>query len=230
MADQTVGNILKRHGIPLAPERRKTTTWREFIRSHMDVLAATDFFTTEVWTQGGLVTYYVVFFMHLATRRVHVAGITPQPNEQWMTQVARNVTMADVGFLSSSRYLIHDRDSKFCESFHRTIEAVGVAPVKLPARSPGFELVRGALGESPSKRNVSRSSSCSARSRSVMRLGSTSSTITTRGIIKARRICCCSQPATSYLSPSARCAPVNGLAGCYVSTIGKPHEYFDLTG
>ena len=64
----------------------------------------------------------------------------------------------------------------------------------------------------------------------VMRLGSTSSTITTRrGIIKARRICCCSQPATSYLSPSARCAPVNGLAGYYVSTIGKPHEYFDLT-
>ena len=54
VADQTVGNILKRHGIPLAPERRKTTTWREFIRSHMDVLAATDFFTTQVWTQGGV--------------------------------------------------------------------------------------------------------------------------------------------------------------------------------
>ena len=134
VADQTIGNILKRHGIPLAPERRKTTSWREFIRSHMDVLAATDFFTTEVWTQGGLVTYYVVFFIHLATRRVHVAGITPHPNEQWMTQVARNVTMADVGFLSSSRYLIHDRDSKLCESFHRTMDAVGVAPVKLPAR------------------------------------------------------------------------------------------------
>ena len=55
------------------------------------------------------------------------------------------------------------------------------------------------------------------------------STIITRGIIQARRICCCSQPATSYLSPSTRCAPVNGLAGCYVSTIGKPQEYFDLT-
>ena len=53
-----------------------------------------------------------------------------------MTQVARNVTMADVGFLSSSRYLIHDRDTKFCQSFHRTIEAIGVAPVKLPTRSP----------------------------------------------------------------------------------------------
>ena len=63
-----------------------------------------------------------------------------------------------------------------------------------------------------------------------MRLGSTSSTITTRGIIKARRICCCSQPATSYLSLSARYAPVNGSAAYYVSTIGKPHEYFDLTG
>jgi len=103
VSDQTVGNILKRHGIPPAPERKATTTWTEFIRSHMDVLAATDFFTAEVWTQGGLVTYYVLFFMHLATRRVHIAGITPHPNEQWMTQVARNVTMADVGFLSSPR-------------------------------------------------------------------------------------------------------------------------------
>ena len=102
----------------------------------MDVLAATDFFTTEVWTQGGLVTYYVLFFIHLATRRVHIAGITPNPNEPWMIQVARNVTMADLGFLSSSRYLIHDRDSKFCESFRGTIESVGVTPVKLPARSP----------------------------------------------------------------------------------------------
>ena len=136
VSDQTVGNILKRHGIPPAPERKKATTWTEFIRSHMDVLAATDFFTAEVWTQGGLVTYYVLFFMHLATRRVHIAGITPHPNEQWMTQVARNVTMADVGFLSSSRYLIHDRDSKFCESFRDTIEGVGVTPIRLPARSP----------------------------------------------------------------------------------------------
>ena len=83
-------------------------------------MCSSDLFTAEVWTQGGLVTYYVLFFIHLATRRVHIAGITPPPNEQWMTQVARNVTMADVGFLSSSRYLIHDRDSKFCESFRDT--------------------------------------------------------------------------------------------------------------
>jgi len=54
---QTVGNVLKRHGITPAPERKTTTTWKEFIRTHMDVLVATDFFTAEVWTLGGLVTY-----------------------------------------------------------------------------------------------------------------------------------------------------------------------------
>src|SRR5882724_9509050 len=92
ISDQTVGNILKRHDIPSAPERRKTTTWKEFIRTHMDVLVATDFFTAEVWTTAGLVTYYVLFFIHLASRKVHVAGITPHPDQAWMMQIARNVT------------------------------------------------------------------------------------------------------------------------------------------
>ena len=52
VSDQTVGNVLKRHGIPPAPERQRTATWKEFIRTHTDLLAATDFFTTEVWTKG----------------------------------------------------------------------------------------------------------------------------------------------------------------------------------
>ena len=78
VSDQTVGNILKRHGIPTASERKKTTTWKEFIRAHRDVLAATDFFTAEVWTLRGLVTYYVLFFMHVATRRVQ-AGVARRP-------------------------------------------------------------------------------------------------------------------------------------------------------
>jgi putative transposase len=121
VSDQTVGNILERNGIPPAPARKKTTTWKGFIRSHMDVLAATDFFTTEVWTKGGLVTYYVLFFMHVNTRRVHLAGVTPYPNEKWMTQIARNVTMIDVGFLSERQYLIHDRDGKFCPASIDTI-------------------------------------------------------------------------------------------------------------
>ena len=77
ISDQTVGNILKRHGLPPAPERKKTTTWKEFIRTHLDVLVATDFFTTEVWTTCGLMTYYILFFIHLASRKVHVTGVTP---------------------------------------------------------------------------------------------------------------------------------------------------------
>ncbi len=138
LSDQTVGNILKRHGIPPAPERQKTTTWAAFIRSHRAVLAATDFFTTEVWTTNGLVTYYVLFFMHVATRRVHIAGVTPFPNEPWMTQVARNITMADIGFLVDHRYLIHDRDGKYCPAFDDTLSDAGVRPVRLPPRSPNL--------------------------------------------------------------------------------------------
>jgi putative transposase len=65
VSDQTVGNVLRRHGIPPAPERRRTTTWAEFIRIHLALLAATDFFTVEVLTLRELVTYYVLFFIHL---------------------------------------------------------------------------------------------------------------------------------------------------------------------
>jgi hypothetical protein len=68
ISDQTIGNILKRHGLPPAPERKTTTTWKEFIRTHMDVLVATDFCTAEVWTRAALVTYYVLFFIHLQER------------------------------------------------------------------------------------------------------------------------------------------------------------------
>jgi putative transposase len=135
---QTVGNILKRHGLPPAPERKRTTTWKEFIRTHMDVLVATDFFTTEVWTLGGLVTYYILFFIHLGSRQVHVAGVTPHPNEAWMAQVARNVTMEAWGFLSPGQYLIHDRDTKFCAVFQQIIDEAGVERVVLPPRSPNL--------------------------------------------------------------------------------------------
>ena len=99
ISDQSVGNLLKRHGLPTAPER-KTTTWKEFIRTHMDVLWATDFFTTEVWTLGGLVTYYILFFIHLETRQVHIAGVTVCPNEVWMKHMARSLTMEEWAFYS----------------------------------------------------------------------------------------------------------------------------------
>jgi putative transposase len=138
ISDQTVGNILKRHGLVPAPERKTTTTWKEFIRTHLDVLVATDFFTAEVWTLGGLVTYYVLFFIHLGSREIHVAGVTPHPNTAWMVQVARNVTMEEWGFLSSGQYLIHDRDGKYCPAFQQIVDTAGVTRVPLPPRSPNL--------------------------------------------------------------------------------------------
>jgi putative transposase len=87
---------------------------------------------------GWLITYYVLFFIHLGSRKVHVAGVTPHPNEAWMTQVARNVTMEAWGFLSPGHYLIHDRDGKYCPAFQHTIDAAGVTRVPLPPRSPNL--------------------------------------------------------------------------------------------
>ena len=138
LSDQTVGNILQRHGVPPAPERKRTTTWAEFIRAHMAVLAGTDFFTVEVLTLRGLVTYYVLFFIHLDSRKVEVSGLTPHPNERWMKQIAINVTMDDWGFLNNCRYLIHDRDTKYCQSFRDIIESGDVKTLPLPARSPNL--------------------------------------------------------------------------------------------
>jgi transposase InsO family protein len=138
LSDQTVGNILQRHGIPTAPARKRTTTWIDFIRAHMSVLAGTDFFTVEVLTLRGLVTYYVLFFIHLESRKIEVSGITPHPNERWMKQIARNVTMEEWGFLGSCRYLIHDRDTKYCQSFRDIIESDDVKMLPLPARSPNL--------------------------------------------------------------------------------------------
>jgi transposase InsO family protein len=138
VSDQTVGNILRRHGVPPAPKRKHTTSWKDFIRAHMDVLVGTDFFTVEVLTLKGLVTYYVLFFIQLESRRVCLAGITPHPDQQWMEQMGRNVTMQKWGFLANSRYLLHDRDSKFCLSFRQLIEAGRVKTIALPARSPNL--------------------------------------------------------------------------------------------
>jgi transposase InsO family protein len=138
ISDQTVGNILRDHGIEPAPERKRQTTWRTFIRSHWEVLAAIDFTTIEVWSRGGLVTYYLLFVMEVATRRVHFAGCTPNPDERWMKQVARNLTDCEDGFLHGKRFLIMDRDSKFTDRFRDILDNEGVEGVRLPPRSPNL--------------------------------------------------------------------------------------------
>jgi transposase InsO family protein len=121
-----------------APERKRTTTWPAFIRIHLALLAGTDFFTAEVLTLRGLVTCYVLFFIHLESRRVHIAGIAVHPDERWMQQIARNVTMEGCGALRDCRYLLHDRDSKYTQSFRAIIASGGVEPLVLPARSPNL--------------------------------------------------------------------------------------------
>ena len=103
VSDQTIGNVLRRHGIPPAPKRSQTTTWKDFIQAHMAVLAGIDFFTVEVLTWKGLVTYYVLFFIHLESRRVTLAGLTRHPTEEWMQQMARNATDHDTGSLRHCR-------------------------------------------------------------------------------------------------------------------------------
>jgi hypothetical protein len=138
ISDRTVGNILRRHNIAPAPERSRTTTWKEFIRSHMDVLAGADFFTVEVLTWRGLVTYYVLFFIEVGSRRVSMGGITRQPDSSWMAQVARNATMEGAGYLNGCRYLLHDHDTKFCREFRETLAAGGVKCTPIPARSPNL--------------------------------------------------------------------------------------------
>ena len=124
------------HGIEPAPERQRQTTWVTFLKAHWDVLGAIDFTTVEVWTRGGLVTFYLLFVMELKTRRVHFAGCSPSPNEAWMKQVARNLTDPFDGFLKGKQYLLMDRDGKFCESFRNLVEDAGVKPLRLPPRSP----------------------------------------------------------------------------------------------
>ena len=138
VCDQTVGNVLQRHALPPAPERKRTTTWPAFIRIHLALLAGTDFLTAEVLTLRGLVTYYVLFFIRLESRRVDIAGITVHPDERWMQQIARNVTMEGCGALRDCRYLLHDRDTKYTQSFRAIIASGRVEPLVLPARSPNL--------------------------------------------------------------------------------------------
>jgi hypothetical protein len=105
--------------------RKQTTSWKDFIRAHMAVLVATDFFTVEVLALRGLITYCVLFFMHLESRRICLAGVTRHPNQEW------------------------NHDSKYCSSFRQVIEAGSVKTLALPPRSPwrtGKGAVSGAAG------------------------------------------------------------------------------------
>jgi putative transposase len=131
----TVKSILKTHGIEPAPKRGKGMSWATFIKVHFGEIVATDFFTVERLRPFGLVRFYVLFVIDIQTRRVHIAGIVHQPYDEWMKQIARNLTDMMGGFLLGKRYFIHDRDRLFTEAFRKILRDFGVEPLRLPAKS-----------------------------------------------------------------------------------------------
>ena len=135
----TVKRILNDHGIEPAPERKRTgTPWNNFLAAHWDVLAAIDFFNVEVLTFTGIIRYHVLFAIRLETREVQILGVTAQPHESWIKQVARNLTDPVDGFLRDARYLIMDRDPLFTACFRNMLKESGTKPIRLPARSPNL--------------------------------------------------------------------------------------------
>jgi putative transposase len=131
----TVRNILREHGFDLGPTRGEGS-WDEFIKIDAKTLWACDFFSKKVWTLGGLVEYFVLFFIQPGTRRVHIAGITANPDGAWMAQQARNLCMYFADQPAQAKYLICDRDTKFTEQFRATLESDGVAVVQTAIRAP----------------------------------------------------------------------------------------------
>ncbi|MCH7705347.1 MAG: helix-turn-helix domain-containing protein [Planctomycetes bacterium] len=137
----TIKRILAERGIEPAPQRSERMPWKTFLKAHMGAIAATDFFTVEVWTSRGLVTHYVLFVIHHSTRAVHFAGVTTNPDSAFMAQVARNLTDCFDGFLRDKRYLILDRDSLFTAQFKRIPKDAGVKTVRTSYKAPNMNSI-----------------------------------------------------------------------------------------
>jgi putative transposase len=134
VARSTVAKVLKANGIPPAPAR--PSSWRTFLRAHWGEIAGADFFTSEVWSPRGLITYYTLFVLDLRSRRVHVVGSTPTPDAWFMAQAARRLTDAVDGFLMGHQILICDRDAKWTNGFRRILQGAGVRTVRTPVQGP----------------------------------------------------------------------------------------------
>jgi putative transposase len=126
----TIRRVLRRAGLGPAP-RRTGPSWSEFLRAQGRGVLACDFFTVETVF---LKTLYVLFFIELSTRRVHVAGTTDRPDSAWVTQQARNLSIA--GRLEDRHLLLRDRDAKFSGPFDEVLRTEGLSVVRTPARAP----------------------------------------------------------------------------------------------
>jgi transposase len=126
----TIRTMLRRHGLDPAP-RRAATNWRAFLRQQATGIVACDFFTVDtVWLRR----LYVLFFIELGTRRVHVAGVTANPDGAWVTQQARNLLMPGQG--RCPRFLLRDRDAKFTRAFDEVFRSEGADVLITPVQAP----------------------------------------------------------------------------------------------
>jgi putative transposase len=127
-----IRTTLRRHGLDPAP-RRAITTWRSFLRDQAAGIVACDFFTVEsIWLRR----LYVLFFIELDTRRVHVAGVTANPDGAWVTQQARNLLLGLGERGRRVRFLLRDRDTKFCRSFDEVFRSEGAEVLLTPVQAP----------------------------------------------------------------------------------------------
>lgn len=135
----TIRDILKRSDCPPLPEKTKSRPalpWSKFVSAHMESLVACDFFTKPVYTLRGRFDAYVLVFLHLGSRRVYLSQPTFHPDEAWVMQQARNVTMWMDDHGIEARYLIHDRDTKFTRQFDAFWKSTGVRCIRIPPKAP----------------------------------------------------------------------------------------------
>jgi putative transposase len=140
MSRATVINILREHGLEPGPKRGEET-WVEFLKRHSATLWACDFFSKKVWTARGLVEMFVLFFIQVGSRRVHLAGMTAHPDGRWMAQQARNVAMLFAEQADKPRYLSRDHDTKFTRQFDEILESEGVEVKAVGPRAPNMNAV-----------------------------------------------------------------------------------------
>ncbi|MHB8624836.1 MAG: integrase core domain-containing protein [Aggregatilineales bacterium] len=133
LSEQTITDILERHGIPPAPQRKASASWRHLMAHYKAQLLACDFFTVDTLF---LQTVYGLFFIELQTRRVYLAGYTSHPDAEWVTQQARQIVWQLEDRDPTIHFLIHDRDTKFVTSFDTVFRSTHAHIIRTPFRAP----------------------------------------------------------------------------------------------
>jgi putative transposase len=133
----TVVNILRAAGLDPGPKRGEGT-WNDFIQRHAQTLWACDFFSKKVWTTRGLVDYFVLFFIHIGSRRVHIAGITANPDHTWVAARAAEVGQFFETQPMRPEFLIRDLDSKYGAGFDAAFASAGMEVIRVGPRAPNL--------------------------------------------------------------------------------------------